>query len=121
MSLNVRRGSDPSLADLPPGEALVGQDEPSRKNPTHWSTTAGFQKYNNKPNPRGATSTLEQQVTMLRLALTAKPRRTRTASNVAAYLDVDFASVLYNRHLLVCFDLVLYFSTTLLTAVHQMF
>ncbi|XP_043961441.1 partitioning defective 3 homolog isoform X2 [Gambusia affinis] len=61
MSLNVRRGSDPSLADLPPGEALVGQDEPSRKNPTHWSTTAGFQKYNNKPNPRGATSTLEQQ------------------------------------------------------------
>uniref|UniRef100_A0A3B5L8R7 Par-3 family cell polarity regulator n=1 Tax=Xiphophorus couchianus TaxID=32473 RepID=A0A3B5L8R7_9TELE len=52
MSLNVRRGSDPSLADLPPGEALVGQDEPSRKNPTRWSTTAGFQKYNNKPNPR---------------------------------------------------------------------
>ncbi|XP_023182509.1 partitioning defective 3 homolog isoform X2 [Xiphophorus maculatus] len=61
MSLNVRRGSDPSLADLPPGEALVAQDEPSRKNPTCWSTTASFQKYNNKPNPRGATSTLEQQ------------------------------------------------------------
>uniref|UniRef100_A0A096LQD7 Par-3 family cell polarity regulator n=1 Tax=Poecilia formosa TaxID=48698 RepID=A0A096LQD7_POEFO len=61
MSLNVRRGSDPSLADLPPGEALVSQDEPSRKNPTRWSTTAGFQMYNNKPNPRGASSTLEQQ------------------------------------------------------------
>ncbi|XP_054893280.1 partitioning defective 3 homolog isoform X3 [Poeciliopsis prolifica] len=61
MSLNVRRGSDPSLADLPKGEALVGQDEPSRQNPTRWSTTAGLQKYNNKPNPRGASSTLDQQ------------------------------------------------------------
>ncbi|KAM4718376.1 partitioning defective 3 homolog isoform 2-T2 [Anableps anableps] len=61
MSLNVRRGSDPSSPDLPPGEALVGQDEPSRKNPTRWSTTASFQKYNNKPSTQGATSTLEQQ------------------------------------------------------------
>uniref|UniRef100_A0A3Q2QWW1 Par-3 family cell polarity regulator n=1 Tax=Fundulus heteroclitus TaxID=8078 RepID=A0A3Q2QWW1_FUNHE len=61
MGLNVRRSSDPSLADLPPGEALVGQEEPSRKNPVRWSTTPGFQKYNVKPSPQAATSTLLQQ------------------------------------------------------------
>ncbi|XP_070784577.1 partitioning defective 3 homolog [Enoplosus armatus] len=53
MPLHVRRSSDPSLADFPPGEAPVGPEEPSRKNPTRWSTTAGFQKYNHKPNTSG--------------------------------------------------------------------
>uniref|UniRef100_A0A3B5ASL6 Par-3 family cell polarity regulator n=1 Tax=Stegastes partitus TaxID=144197 RepID=A0A3B5ASL6_9TELE len=43
MSLNVRRSSDPSLAGLPPGEVPAGPEEPSRKNPARWSTTAGFQ------------------------------------------------------------------------------
>uniref|UniRef100_A0AAQ5YVT8 PDZ domain-containing protein n=1 Tax=Amphiprion ocellaris TaxID=80972 RepID=A0AAQ5YVT8_AMPOC len=55
MSLNVRRSSDPSLAGLPLGEVPVGPEEPSRKNPARWSTTAGFQKYSHKPNTSGGT------------------------------------------------------------------
>uniref|UniRef100_A0A8C2YXD1 Par-3 family cell polarity regulator n=1 Tax=Cyclopterus lumpus TaxID=8103 RepID=A0A8C2YXD1_CYCLU len=43
MPLHVRRSSDPSLAGLPLGEVPVGPEEPSRKNPTRRSTTAGFQ------------------------------------------------------------------------------
>ncbi|XP_054478470.1 partitioning defective 3 homolog isoform X2 [Anoplopoma fimbria] len=50
MPLHVRRSSDPSLAGLPPGEVPVNPEEPSRKNPTRWSTTAGSQKHNPKPN-----------------------------------------------------------------------
>uniref|UniRef100_A0A8C2WFJ7 Par-3 family cell polarity regulator n=1 Tax=Cyclopterus lumpus TaxID=8103 RepID=A0A8C2WFJ7_CYCLU len=50
MPLHVRRSSDPSLAGLPLGEVPVGPEEPSRKNPTRRSTTAGFQKHNPKPN-----------------------------------------------------------------------
>ncbi|XP_044195701.1 partitioning defective 3 homolog isoform X3 [Thunnus albacares] len=57
MPLHVRRSSDPSLAGLAPGEVPVGPEEPSRKNPTRWSTTAGFQKYNNKPNTSAGTGT----------------------------------------------------------------
>uniref|UniRef100_A0A8C2WIE7 Par-3 family cell polarity regulator n=1 Tax=Cyclopterus lumpus TaxID=8103 RepID=A0A8C2WIE7_CYCLU len=53
MPLHVRRSSDPSLAGLPLGEVPVGPEEPSRKNPTRRSTTAGFQKHNPKPNTRG--------------------------------------------------------------------
>ncbi|XP_054607324.2 partitioning defective 3 homolog isoform X2 [Nothobranchius furzeri] len=60
-SLNVRPSSDPSLDGLPPGEIMVGQEEPSRKNPSRWSTTAGFQKYNHKPSASGGPSTLEQK------------------------------------------------------------
>uniref|UniRef100_A0A8C4DXR8 Par-3 family cell polarity regulator n=1 Tax=Dicentrarchus labrax TaxID=13489 RepID=A0A8C4DXR8_DICLA len=55
MPLHVRRSSDPSLADLPPGEVPVGPEEPSRKNPTRWSTTAGFQKHSHKPNTSAGT------------------------------------------------------------------
>ncbi|XP_044032384.1 partitioning defective 3 homolog isoform X5 [Siniperca chuatsi] len=58
MPLRVRRSSDPSLADLPPGEVT---EEPSRKNPTRWSTTAGFQKYNHKPNASTDTGSLERK------------------------------------------------------------
>ncbi|XP_072234115.1 partitioning defective 3 homolog [Leuresthes tenuis] len=61
MSLNVRRGSDPSLAGLPSGEIVVGQAEPSRENSSCWSSTAGYQKYSHKPNPSVGTSSLEQQ------------------------------------------------------------
>lgn len=63
MPLHVRRSSDPSLAGLPPGEVPVGPEEPSRKNPTRWSTTAGFQKYNHKPNTSAGTGSLERKVT----------------------------------------------------------
>uniref|UniRef100_A0AAQ5Z0Y0 PDZ domain-containing protein n=1 Tax=Amphiprion ocellaris TaxID=80972 RepID=A0AAQ5Z0Y0_AMPOC len=63
MSLNVRRSSDPSLAGLPLGEVPVGPEEPSRKNPARWSTTAGFQKYSHKPNTSGGTGSLERKVT----------------------------------------------------------
>uniref|UniRef100_A0A3B4X165 Par-3 family cell polarity regulator n=1 Tax=Seriola lalandi dorsalis TaxID=1841481 RepID=A0A3B4X165_SERLL len=52
MPLHVRPSSDPSLVDLPVGEVSVAPEEPSRKNPARWSTTAGFQKYNHKPNTR---------------------------------------------------------------------
>ncbi|XP_069007430.1 partitioning defective 3 homolog [Embiotoca jacksoni] len=60
MTLNVRRSSDPSLADFPPGEVPVVPEEPSRKNPARWSTTAGFQKHNHKPNASEGTGSLEQ-------------------------------------------------------------
>ncbi|XP_062376678.1 partitioning defective 3 homolog isoform X4 [Sardina pilchardus] len=42
MPLHVRRSSDPALAALT--EAQLIPEEPSRKNPTRWSTTAGFLK-----------------------------------------------------------------------------
>ncbi|XP_067291080.1 partitioning defective 3 homolog isoform X2 [Pseudorasbora parva] len=42
MPLHVRRSSDPALVGLP--EAQLQPEEPSRKNPTRWSTTAGFLK-----------------------------------------------------------------------------
>ncbi|XP_074477349.1 partitioning defective 3 homolog isoform X2 [Sebastes fasciatus] len=48
MPLHVRRSSDPSLVGLPPGEVPVDPEEPSRKNPARWSTTAGFQKHHHK-------------------------------------------------------------------------
>uniref|UniRef100_A0A8C9RYC3 Par-3 family cell polarity regulator n=1 Tax=Scleropages formosus TaxID=113540 RepID=A0A8C9RYC3_SCLFO len=48
MPLHVRRSSDPALAVLtaPLGETLGLPEEPSRRNPTRWSTTAGFLKPN---------------------------------------------------------------------------
>ncbi|XP_039983269.1 partitioning defective 3 homolog isoform X1 [Xiphias gladius] len=61
MPLHVRPSSDPSLADFPPGEVPVGPEEPSRKNPTRWSTAAGFQKYNHKPNTSSGTGSLERK------------------------------------------------------------
>uniref|UniRef100_A0A672QRL8 PDZ domain-containing protein n=1 Tax=Sinocyclocheilus grahami TaxID=75366 RepID=A0A672QRL8_SINGR len=45
MPLHVRRSSDPALAGLP--DAQLQPEETSRKNPTRWSTTAGFLKANN--------------------------------------------------------------------------
>uniref|UniRef100_A0A3B3CMX1 Par-3 family cell polarity regulator n=1 Tax=Oryzias melastigma TaxID=30732 RepID=A0A3B3CMX1_ORYME len=59
MALNVRRSSDPSSPGLPPGEVLDIQEEPSRKNPSRWSTTAGFQKLNHKPSASSGSSSLE--------------------------------------------------------------
>uniref|UniRef100_A0A8D0D9X3 Par-3 family cell polarity regulator n=1 Tax=Sander lucioperca TaxID=283035 RepID=A0A8D0D9X3_SANLU len=64
MPLHVRRTSDPSLAGLPTGEIPVGPEEPSRKNPTRWSTTVGFQKHKHKPNTSTGTSSLERKVTI---------------------------------------------------------
>uniref|UniRef100_A0A8C7ZJG1 Par-3 family cell polarity regulator n=1 Tax=Oryzias sinensis TaxID=183150 RepID=A0A8C7ZJG1_9TELE len=61
MALNVRRSSDPSLSGLPPGEVPDVQEEPSRKNPSCWSTTTGFQKLNHKPSASSGTSSLEQK------------------------------------------------------------
>uniref|UniRef100_A0A8C9V5S2 Par-3 family cell polarity regulator n=1 Tax=Scleropages formosus TaxID=113540 RepID=A0A8C9V5S2_SCLFO len=51
MPLHVRRSSDPALAVLtaPLGETLGLPEEPSRRNPTRWSTTAGFLKPNSAP------------------------------------------------------------------------
>ncbi|KAG7487483.1 hypothetical protein MATL_G00024000 [Megalops atlanticus] len=60
MPLHVRRSSDPALAGLPLpfNEAHAPPEEPSRKNPTRWSTTAGFLK----PDPGGnATNSLERK------------------------------------------------------------
>ncbi|XP_016375071.1 partitioning defective 3 homolog [Sinocyclocheilus rhinocerous] len=55
MPLHVRRSSDPALAGLP--EAQLQPEEPSRKNPTRWSTTAGFLKANNT----SGTNSLERK------------------------------------------------------------
>ncbi|KAJ8268703.1 hypothetical protein COCON_G00138750 [Conger conger] len=46
MPLHVRRSSDPALVGLSPSfsEPQGSGEEPSRKNPTRWSTTAGFLK-----------------------------------------------------------------------------
>ncbi|KAL0157027.1 hypothetical protein M9458_048273, partial [Cirrhinus mrigala] len=55
MPLHVRRSSDPALAGLP--EAQLPPEEPSRKNPTCWSTTAGFMKANNT----SGTNSLERK------------------------------------------------------------
>ncbi|XP_039646285.1 partitioning defective 3 homolog isoform X4 [Perca fluviatilis] len=61
MPLHVRRTSDPSLAGLPTGEIPGGPEEPSRKNPTRWSTTVGFQKHKHKPNTSAGTGSLERK------------------------------------------------------------
>ncbi|KAG7276058.1 hypothetical protein CRUP_020580 [Coryphaenoides rupestris] len=65
MPLHVRRSSDPALltlnggplnglAELRPPEQ---QTPPSRRNPSRWSTTAGFMK----PRPSAGTSSLERK------------------------------------------------------------
>ncbi|XP_072524472.1 par-3 family cell polarity regulator alpha, b isoform X2 [Salminus brasiliensis] len=61
MPLHVRRSSDPallSLAAISFSEPRASQpEEPSRKNPTRWSTTAGFLK----PRYSTGTSSLERK------------------------------------------------------------
>ncbi|XP_024910135.1 partitioning defective 3 homolog isoform X2 [Cynoglossus semilaevis] len=57
MPLHVRPSSDPSLA----AEVPVGPEQPSRMNPVRWSTTAGFHKYNHKPNTSSGTGSLERK------------------------------------------------------------
>ncbi|XP_034984905.1 partitioning defective 3 homolog isoform X2 [Zootoca vivipara] len=54
MPLHVRRSSDPALAGLSTSvsENNFTAEEPSRKNPTRWSTTAGFLKQNTTGGPR---------------------------------------------------------------------
>uniref|UniRef100_A0A3B3SI61 Par-3 family cell polarity regulator n=1 Tax=Paramormyrops kingsleyae TaxID=1676925 RepID=A0A3B3SI61_9TELE len=58
MHLRVRRSSDP---DKPAGSPslIEAPEEPSRKNPTRWSTTAGFLKQNTAPR----TGSLERKDT----------------------------------------------------------
>ncbi|XP_006038516.1 partitioning defective 3 homolog [Alligator sinensis] len=48
MPLHVRRSSDPALVGLSTSvcDTNFPAEEPSRKNPTRWSTTAGFLKQN---------------------------------------------------------------------------
>ncbi|CAB1340782.1 unnamed protein product [Coregonus sp. 'balchen'] len=57
MPLHVRRSSDPTLAGLPLGDPQTAPEEPSRKNPTRWSTTAGFRKHNHHHNHSQNTGT----------------------------------------------------------------
>ncbi|MBN3325988.1 PARD3 protein, partial [Atractosteus spatula] len=60
MPLHVRRSSDPALIGLTTSfssEPSSTAEEPSRKNPTRWSTTAGFLK----PNSAGGTNSLERK------------------------------------------------------------
>ncbi|XP_062981591.1 partitioning defective 3 homolog isoform X2 [Elgaria multicarinata webbii] len=54
MPLHVRRSSDPALVGLSTSvsENNFTSEEPSRKNPTRWSTTAGFLKQNASGGPR---------------------------------------------------------------------
>lgn len=68
MPLHVRRSSDPALLTLNGpfgggsgggGESRVRtEDPPSRKNPTRWSTTAGFLKARHS----SGTNSLERKV-----------------------------------------------------------
>lgn len=63
MPLHVRRSSDPALLTVNgpfgPGEARVQAEEPpSRRNPTRWSTTAGFLKARHS----SGTNSLERKV-----------------------------------------------------------
>ncbi|XP_028933298.1 partitioning defective 3 homolog isoform X18 [Ornithorhynchus anatinus] len=53
MPLHVRRSSDPALIGLSTSvsETNFSSEEPSRKNPTRWSTTAGFLKPNTSGSP----------------------------------------------------------------------
>ncbi|XP_058875445.1 partitioning defective 3 homolog isoform X6 [Acipenser ruthenus] len=60
MPLHVRRSSDPALLALSTSsfsETHFTVEEPSRKNPTRWSTTAGF----SKPNTASGTHSLERK------------------------------------------------------------
>ncbi|XP_013376847.1 PREDICTED: partitioning defective 3 homolog isoform X12 [Chinchilla lanigera] len=53
MPLHVRRSSDPALIGLPTSVSDSDfSEEPSRKNPTRWSTTAGFLKQNAAGSPQ---------------------------------------------------------------------
>ncbi|XP_061778407.1 partitioning defective 3 homolog [Nerophis ophidion] len=61
MPLRVRRSSDPSLVGLPAAEIPLGEEEPSRKNPSRWSTTAGLQKYNHQAHQNPGTNSLERK------------------------------------------------------------
>ncbi|KAJ8011896.1 hypothetical protein DPEC_G00063060 [Dallia pectoralis] len=64
MPLHVRRSSDPALATVngPLSEPRVAlpPEEPSRKNPTRWSTTTGFLKPRHSVGGTG-TNSLERQ------------------------------------------------------------
>ncbi|XP_032477737.1 partitioning defective 3 homolog isoform X22 [Phocoena sinus] len=53
MPLHVRRSSDPALIGLSTSvsDNNFSSEEPSRKNPTRWSTTAGFLKQNTTGSP----------------------------------------------------------------------
>ncbi|XP_067220311.1 par-3 family cell polarity regulator alpha, b isoform X7 [Chanodichthys erythropterus] len=60
MPLHVRRSSDPALLNLTAmsfSEPNTQPEEPSRKNPTRWSTTAGFLK----PRLSTGTNSLERK------------------------------------------------------------
>ncbi|XP_058388742.1 partitioning defective 3 homolog isoform X10 [Diceros bicornis minor] len=59
MPLHVRRSSDPALIGLSTSvsENNFSSEEPSRKNPTRWSTTAGFLK----PNTAGSPKTCDRK------------------------------------------------------------
>ncbi|KAM4828630.1 partitioning defective 3 homolog isoform 8-T8 [Thomomys bottae] len=54
MPLHVRRSSDPALIGLSTSvsDNNFSSEEPSRKNPTRWSTTAGFLKQNAAGSPK---------------------------------------------------------------------
>ncbi|XP_057354363.1 partitioning defective 3 homolog isoform X19 [Manis pentadactyla] len=54
MPLHVRRSSDPALMGLSTSvsDNNFSSEEPSRKNPTRWSTTAGFLKQNTAGSPK---------------------------------------------------------------------
>lgn len=67
MPLHVRRSSDPALIGLSTSvsDSNFSSEEPSRKNPTRWSTTAGFLKQNTAGSPK----TCDRKVTISTLCL----------------------------------------------------
>ncbi|XP_069846766.1 partitioning defective 3 homolog isoform X9 [Dipodomys merriami] len=76
MPLHVRRSSDPALLGLSTSvsDNNFSSEEPSRKNPTRWSTTAGFLKQNTAGSPKACDRKKDENYRSL-------PRDTSTWSN----------------------------------------
>lgn len=70
MPLHVRRSSDPALTGLSTSvsDNNFSSEEPSRKNPTRWSTTAGFLKQNTTGSPKTCDRKVTTSTCLLPLA-----------------------------------------------------
>lgn len=69
MPLHVRRSSDPALVGITTSvsDSNFTSEEPSRRNPTRWSTTAGY----TKKNPPAGHSSSDRKVWITHILLPA--------------------------------------------------
>ncbi|KAG5841655.1 hypothetical protein ANANG_G00168940 [Anguilla anguilla] len=99
MPLHVRRSSDPALIGLSASfsEPHAPAEEPSRKNPTRWSTTAGFLKPRHSPG----TNSLERNLTLsgkVSEAFRSLPRDAGTWANQREFQRENARSSLSANH-----------------------